>query len=224
MSALLAPIMMLVQTGHVMHIIFGFDTGWNPQRRDDGSVPFRDIVRKHRSHVALGVLSLCAGLLISPSLVAWMSPTIAGLVCAIPLSWASGQLSIGLALKRFGLLSTPEENRPPPIASRANALTQTLAAAGEDAADGLDLLYADADFRQAHEAFLPSGKRRARGDITTERALAEAKLHDAETLEDLQRWLRKTEKMALLHDRAMIDLAMRLPRARELTPATLAAE
>ena len=89
MSALLAPIMMLVQTGHVMHILFGFDTGWNPQRRDDGSVPFKDIVRKHRSHMVLGVVSLFAGLLISPSLVAWMSPTIAGLVCAIPLSWAS---------------------------------------------------------------------------------------------------------------------------------------
>lgn len=61
-SALLAPIMMLVQTGHVMHILFGFDTGWNPQRRDDGSVPFRDIVRKHRSHMLLGVVSLISTL------------------------------------------------------------------------------------------------------------------------------------------------------------------
>ncbi|MBI3274979.1 MAG: glucans biosynthesis glucosyltransferase MdoH, partial [Methylocystis sp.] len=77
MSALLAPIMMLIQTGHVAHILFGFDTGWDPQRRDDGSVPFKAIVRRHRSHVAMGALSLIAGLLISPSLVAWMSPTIA---------------------------------------------------------------------------------------------------------------------------------------------------
>ena len=35
MSALLAPIMMLVQTGHVMNILFGFDTGWNPQDEED---------------------------------------------------------------------------------------------------------------------------------------------------------------------------------------------
>ena len=42
LSALLAPIMMLIQTGHVVHIVFGFDTGWDPQRRDDGSVPCRD--------------------------------------------------------------------------------------------------------------------------------------------------------------------------------------
>ena len=45
LSALLAPIMMLIQTGHVVHIVFGFDTGWDPQRRDDGSVPFAAIVR-----------------------------------------------------------------------------------------------------------------------------------------------------------------------------------
>ncbi len=224
MSALLAPIMMLVQTGHIMHIIFGFDTGWNPQRRDDGSVPFRDIVRKHRSHMALGVVSLFAGLLISPSLVAWMSPTIAGLAFAIPISWASGQLSIGLALKKFGLLSTPEENHPPAIATRANALAAELEEDGHDATDGLALLYEDHAFRLAHETFLPTGKRRARGEITTERALAEAKLHDAETLEDLQSWLKRNEKMALLHDRALIDIAMRLPRVVSLQPATAAAE
>src|SRR5207248_1530709 len=115
LSALIAPIMMVIQTGSVMQIVFGRDTGWNPQRRDDGSIPIRDIVRRHRSHVVLGLVTLVAGLLISPSLVAWMSPTIAGLILAVFISWASGQLSIGLALKRLGLLLTPEESAPPPI-------------------------------------------------------------------------------------------------------------
>ena len=62
MSALLAPIMMLVQSGHVAHILFGFDTGWNPQRRDDGSIPLKDIVRKHRSHMGLGCSQPCCRL------------------------------------------------------------------------------------------------------------------------------------------------------------------
>ncbi len=53
MSALLAPIMMLIQTGAVLQILFGRDTGWKPQRRDDGSIPFLDIVRRHRSHVLM---------------------------------------------------------------------------------------------------------------------------------------------------------------------------
>ena len=219
MSALLAPIMMLVQTGHVMNILFGFDTGWNPQRRDDGSIPFKAIVRKHRSHMALGVVSLIAGLLISPSLVAWMSPTIAGLIFAIPISWASGQLVIGLALRKVGLLSTPEERNVPPIAVRANALARELSAEHDDHIDCIRIVHADPAFRTAHEAFLPEYQRRAKGDITPERALAEAKLNEAETIDDAIAWLHPKERMVALHDRALIDMIARLPD----TPPALAA-
>ena len=68
----------------------GRDTGWNPQRRDDGSIPIKSIARRHRAHTALGVITLFAAMLISPSLIVWMSPTIFGLIFSIPLSWASG--------------------------------------------------------------------------------------------------------------------------------------
>ena len=40
LSALLAPILMLIQSGSVFQILLGRDTGWQPQRRDDGSIPF----------------------------------------------------------------------------------------------------------------------------------------------------------------------------------------
>ncbi|MDE2362614.1 MAG: glucans biosynthesis glucosyltransferase MdoH [Hyphomicrobiales bacterium] len=220
MSALLAPIMMLVQSGHVTHILFGFDTGWNPQRRDDGSIPFKSIVRKHRSHMALGIVSLIAGLLISPSLVAWMSPTIAGLIFAIPISWASGQLGIGLALRSFGFLQTPEESHAPPIATRANTLASELAAGHDDHVDCIRLIHADASFRRAHETFLPDYKRREKGDITPERALAEAKLNDAETIEDAIAWLKPKERMVVLHDRALIDVVARLPQAEAALTVT----
>ncbi len=212
MSALLAPIMMLVQTGHVMNILFGFDTGWNPQRRDDGSIPFKAIVRKHRSHMALGAMSLVAGLLISPSLVAWMSPTIAGLIFAIPISWASGQLAIGLGLRRIGLLTTPEERAVPPIALRANALGQELSAEHDDHIDCIRIIHADPAFRIAHEVFLPPYQRRARGDISSDRALAEAKLNEAETIDDAIAWLHPKERMVALHDRALIAMIARLPQ------------
>ena len=224
MSALLAPIMMLVQTGHVMNILFGFDTGWNPQRRDDGSIPFKAIVRKHRSHMALGVVSLIAGILISPSLVAWMSPTIAGLIFAIPISWASGQLAIGLGLRKIGLLTTPEERTLPPIAVRANRLGQELSAEHDDHIDGLRIIHADAAFRAAHEAFLPAYQRRAKGDITPERALAEAKLNEAETIDDAVAWLHPKERMVALHDRALIALIARLPDTPSAIAATASAD
>ncbi len=215
MSALLAPIMMLVQSGSVMQILFGRDTGWNPQRRDDGSIPFSDIVRRHRSHVALGVVTLFAGLLISPSLVAWMSPTIAGLLLAILLSWASGQLGIGLFLKRFGLLTTPEERSPPPIASRANLLARDLASAGYDDADGLLALYHDPALRELHESFLPDTPSRPRGDVDVDHALAVAKLTDAATVAEACAWLKRKERVAVLSDRALLSLLARLPSGEE---------
>ncbi len=214
MSALLAPIMMVIQTGSVMQIIFGRDTGWNPQRRDDGSIPLRDIIRRHRSHVGLGVVTLIAGMLISPSLVAWMSPTIAGLILAIPISWASGQLGIGLGLKRMGLLLTPEEATPPAIATRANALTSQLAAEGGDESDGIRAIHDDAHLRESHDLFLPAALPRLRGHIDTDRALAEAKLSDAQTLDEAISWLKPKERMVVLHDRALIDMLTRLPATK----------
>ena len=90
-SAAFAAIMMLIQSGSVAQILSGRDTGWNPQRRDDGSIPFKSIARRHRAHTVLGFITLFAAALISPSLIVWMSPTIAGLILSIPLSSASGK-------------------------------------------------------------------------------------------------------------------------------------
>jgi len=210
MSALLAPIMMLIQTGHVAHFLFGFDTGWDPQRRDDGSIPFKAIVRRHRSHVALGVLSLIAGLLISPSLVAWMSPTIAGLILAIFISWVTGLLGLGVALRRLGLLLTPEESVKPPVVVRSNSLADALGVRNE-IPDGLRTLHQDAHFRLLHEAYLPPRRKRKRGEITPEWALAEAKLSDAETLDEALSWLNPKERMAILLDKVLIERLSLLP-------------
>src|SRR5580700_47821 len=136
-SAAFAAIMMLIQSGSVAQILSGRDTGWDPQRRDDGSIPFRSIARRHRAHTVLGFITLAAAAVLSPSLVIWMSPTIAGLILSIPLSWASGQLWIGAALRKFGLLTTPEETHTPDIIRRSNALAAELERTGHDAEDGI---------------------------------------------------------------------------------------
>ena len=214
LSALFAPIMMVIQTGSVMQIVFGRDTGWNPQRRDDGSIPFLSIVRRHRSHLALGIVTLIAGLIISPSLAAWMSPTIAGLILSIPLSWASGLLSLGLFLKRMGLLLTPEEDAPPPIATRSNALAAQLASGDQDDEDAILIIHDNPVLRQLHENYLPPAMPHARGIIDADRAVAEAKLIDAETVDEVARWLRPRERMVVLHDRALLDMLARLPSSR----------
>src|SRR5277367_2995832 len=214
-SAAFAAIMMLIQSGSVAQILSGRDTGWNPQRRDDGSIPLKSIARRHRAHAVLGVITLFAAALISPSLVIWMSPTIAGLILSIPLSWASGQLWIGAALRRVGLLTTPEETRTPHIIARANALAAELERTGHDEEDGLRAIVADPNFRQAHEAFLPEAGRRRRGEIDVEEAVATAKLNDARSLEEAVTWLKPRERLAVLSDRALISMLVRLSGAPE---------
>jgi membrane glycosyltransferase len=214
-SAALASIMMVIQSGAVLQILSGRDTGWNPQRRDDGSIPFAAIVRRHRSHTALGFVTLLAAGVLSPSLVVWMSPTIAGLILSIPLSWASGQLSIGVGLRRFGLLTTPEENAVPAVLARSNALAAELATTGADDEDALKAIVADPALRRAHESFLPEAGRRRRGEIDVDEAVATAKLNDAQSLEDACVWLKRKERLAVLGDRALIALLARLPEQRQ---------
>ncbi len=94
---------------------------------------------------------------------------------------------------------------------RANALAQELSAEHDDHIDCIRIIHADPAFRVAHEMFLPEYQRRAKGDITPERALAEAKLNEAETIDDAIAWLHPKERMVALHDRALIDMIARLP-------------
>jgi membrane glycosyltransferase len=221
LSALLAPIMMVIQSGAVVNILSGRDTGWNPQRRDDGSIPLRDIFRRHRAHMALGAVSGIAAFLIAPSLFAWMSPTIIGLLLAVPISWASGQLAIGLWLKRRRLLQTPEESTPPPIAGAAATIIAELAKAEQDEIDGLRLMHDDARFREAHIAMLPASGKRRRGDIDLNRAVAIAKLGDADSVGEATRWLdQPKERMIVLRDAALLAMLAKLPADTAESEAT----
>jgi membrane glycosyltransferase len=219
LSALMAPILMVIQSGSVFQILLGRDTGWQPQRRDDGSIPLRDIVRRHRWHTVLGLLTGVSAFMIATSLFLWMSPTIVGLILAIPLSWLSGRLGAGLALKRLGLLMIPEETRTPAVVDRANALLVENRRLGFDDADGLFALYQDARLRQSHEAMLPPAPARRRGDIDPERVIAQAKIMDAATIHDAVHWLKPKERMVVLHDRALIDQLTRLKPVAEAAEA-----
>lgn len=121
LSALLAPVLMLTQTRAIFQIVTGRDSGWNIQSRDAASVPWRVLLRVHRSHVLVGlVLALAAGA-ISASLLAWMTPAIAGLVLSVPLAALLASRRAGDFLARHGILVTPEDTAEPAIARAAAA-------------------------------------------------------------------------------------------------------
>jgi membrane glycosyltransferase len=221
LSALIAPVMMLIQSGSVFQILLGRDTGWQPQRRDDGSIPLADIIRRHRWHVVLGLITGLSAFLIATSLFLWMSPTILGLVLAIPLSWMSGKLALGLFLKRHGLLLTPEEKFVPPVAARANALQERYGQNGFDDEDALQVLHHDSRFLEHHIAMLPDAPSRPRGSFTQDHVMAQAKLVEAQTLHEAQDWLTAKERMITLHDRALLDLLRRLDSQKRSGPDRL---
>ena len=57
---------------------------------------------------------------------------------------------------------------------------------------------------------LPPPTPRRRGEIDTERALAEANLSDAETIEDALVWLKPKERMVVMKDPAMLERLVQL--------------
>ena len=129
-AGLMAPVVMLTQSVDVVAILLGRDSGWNAQRRDDGGVPLRDVVRLYRRHTILGVLLGIGAWAVSPYLALWMLPVVLGLALAVPLASLTGRRSWGLALRRIGLLRIPEERHPPAVLLRAAALyRQALEAA-----------------------------------------------------------------------------------------------
>ena len=87
-----------------------------------------------------------------------------------------------------------------------------LASEDLDEADGILAIHADPAFRVLHEAFLPPFSPHVRGVVDPDRAVAEAKLNDADSAEEAARWLRPKERNVVLQDRALIGLLARLPR------------
>ena len=110
-SGLIAPVMMLIQSASVVQIVSGRDSGWQAQRRDDGSLPLAATMRRYGWHTAFGLLLALAAYEVSFSLFAWMTPVIVGLILAIPLAQWSASPAAGRRMRRHKLLLTPEETR-----------------------------------------------------------------------------------------------------------------
>jgi membrane glycosyltransferase len=201
-SGLIAPIMMLIQSASVTGILLGRDSGWNAQRRDDGSLPLRDVARRYVWHTLFGLLLALAAYEVSFSLFAWMTPVIVGLILAIPLVQWSANPRVGCALRRWKILLTPEETAPPDVLTRANELVAQFPAAN---AAGLRRLFADTALLAAHRALLPTLTPRKRGDVDVALVVALAKLEDCTTLTQAHEALTRQETMALLSDGHGVD-------------------
>jgi membrane glycosyltransferase len=116
-SILLSPILMVTQTVAVFQVLIGRDSGWRPQSRDRHGMSFVDALRFHYRHMLVGALLALACWEASAQIVAWMSPVIAGLLLAAPLSWLTARPASPLLRS---LLSTPDCRCPPAIVESTN--------------------------------------------------------------------------------------------------------
>ncbi|MBN9059550.1 MAG: glucans biosynthesis glucosyltransferase MdoH, partial [Rhizobiales bacterium] len=196
-SALIAPIMMLVHTGAILSILLGRDSGWKPQRRDDGGVPIKSLIVRHRWHFLIGVALLFAAWLDSLVLVAWMSPAILGLLLVVPVSGMTGSNTIGRFIRRIGLLRTPEEVDPPAVAIAAAAARPVYEQAVAEAPD-LVAIARDENLRAVHLALTDAVPPRPRGKIDPLEAQAIAKIEEAGTIEEAVSFMTPAERAMVM--------------------------
>ncbi|HEY5802110.1 MAG TPA: glucans biosynthesis glucosyltransferase MdoH [Lysobacter sp.] len=126
LAALMAPVTMYVQSRGVAEVLAGKDSGWDAQRRDDGTLPLAGLVRSYAGVTVLGVVAAWMAWMISPSLAAWMAPVILGLFLSIPIVALTSTRGAGLFLRRIGIFSIPEEHSPPKVLVRAAKLREAL--------------------------------------------------------------------------------------------------
>lgn len=201
LSALYAPIMMLIQTQHVFSILAGRDSGWNAQRRQARAASWREAAQRYWKHSVIGVITGIIALLLSPTLLAWLSPALAGLVLAIPLAKYSGSVRVGQALARLGLLRSPEERNVPAILQRRDEL---LHSAEPLPVDGLRYLAAHARARFVQIAGNLPRPAEPRGEPSAHRLTASHKLAQAQHLTEALDWLTPAERMEVAADARLL--------------------
>jgi len=204
---------MLMQSAAVLGIATGRDAGWKAQRRDDGSIPFRELVRRHRTHTICGVVLAGVAYSVSPVILAWMSPVVLGLVLAIPVSAVTGWPALGQAVRRLGLLMTPEEIAPPAVLQRANELACEWATTRPPLTDVFARLASDAQLRALHAMMVPATPERRKGEYDVDLLLGLAKLDDADSLAEASTLLSDREKLAVLGNRTGFERLCQLVMA-----------
>jgi membrane glycosyltransferase len=82
LSTIIAPVLMLTQTAAVASILSGRDAGWTAQRRVGANARLWEYLQQHRWHMGWGGAGALTCWAISPSVLAWMSPILIGLLFA----------------------------------------------------------------------------------------------------------------------------------------------
>jgi membrane glycosyltransferase len=208
LSALYAPILMLIQSRHVFEVFMGRDSGWKPQRRDGTGTTWSDAWHYHKRHMFLSCVTAVIVWFLSPPLLAWLSPALLGLFLAVPLSRASGSERLGRWLGRLALLRTPEEAETPALVARREELMREASSAPDD---GLRHLARNRESRLTHINGNLARPADPRGHPDPFAFTAEQKLKDARSLDEALAWLTAVERVEVAGDARLLNQLALLP-------------
>jgi membrane glycosyltransferase len=210
LSALYAPILMLIQSRYVFEVFMGRDSGWKPQRRDSGGTTWSDAWHFHKRHMLLSGMTTAIVWLLSPPLLVWLLPALLGLLLSVPLSCASGSQRLGGILSRLALLRTPEEVEVPALVARRQELVFSGPASPDDA---LRQLARNREARLAHINGNLARPADPRGQPDPHAFTAEQKLKDARSLDEALQWLTAIERVEVAGDARLLNQLALLPDA-----------
>ncbi|MBN6150979.1 glucans biosynthesis glucosyltransferase MdoH [Xanthomonas sp. AmX2] len=128
LAALMAPVVMYVQSRGVAEVLAGKDSGWDAQQRDDGRLSWLALIRSYGGLSLFGLMMGVAAYAVSPSLALWMAPVVIGMMLAIPVVALTSSRAVGLWLRKLRILAIPEERQPPAVLLRATELRRAAAA------------------------------------------------------------------------------------------------
>jgi|SRR5881394_1765825 len=216
LSALYAPIMMLLQTRQIVEILRGQDSGWNTQSRQRATARWHVLLRRHWLHMVAGLAAGAALMFVSLPLLAWMAPALAGLVLALPLSAASGSELLAKGARALGFFTIPEEVAAPPVLRRRDELERELGVALREVT--IERLLGDEAARQRHFAAVLPRPPPQRGKPDVAHLSARAKVADARNLHEALGWLAAPERLAALSDHDLFHALVRLASSGEHSP------
>lgn len=196
LSVLIAPILMATQTGAVINVFRGKDSGWSPQERAQGGYSFLATLRHNIPATLLGAALTMAATAISPVYAAWLAPATVGMVLAAPLSYWTAKESAGQRARQAGLLVSPVEVRLPDSVGQSWAEVQAFSTLPKT--DMISLLRDRVSQRKRRTLIDPYWPLQ-RHEVHEPLALARARVTRMLTLEEYIKAISKAELMAILN-------------------------
>jgi len=122
-STLIAPILMITQSGAVLSILLGRDAGWGVQRRSGAASGIAESVKRYKWHMIWGIAGSVICWLVAVHLLAWMSPVLAGLILAPAIANVTAQQSSDSISH---LLATTQDLQPSALLTQRQSVEDDL--------------------------------------------------------------------------------------------------